>query len=141
MSATFEGFVMRSILVVLMWSVLIGSVTAQDKWLNIANSDESSWDFQPKSLDEVSTRAGVDVAVVVGRVVNNKTKKIDLRKWYVSVSDCGRQMGSVVALDVNGNYQYENDFVFGSGTIATALAEAICSAYTYRVKNRNEKGI
>jgi len=132
---------MRSIFVVLMCGVLVGSVAAQDKWLNIANSDESSWDFQPRSLDEVTTRAGIDVAVVVGRVINNKTKKIDLRKWYVSLSDCDRQMGNVVALDINGNYQYENDFVFGSGTIATALAEAICSAYSYRVKNRNEKGI
>jgi hypothetical protein len=50
-------------------------------------------------------------------------------------------MGKIVSLNIDGTYLFENDFVFGSGSVASGMAEAICGAYTYAVKTREKKGL
>lgn len=116
---------------------------AQSEWINIAASSEGNmqWDVQPGSLEFSQTKGGTTIAVVIGRVTYKKTSRIDLYKWYVSATDCKKQMGKVVSLNIDGTYQFENDFVFGSGSIATAMAEAICGAADYRIKETNEKSL
>ena len=102
---------------------------AQEDWINIANSDDSKWDVKSGSLENSKTKGGTPIAVVVGRISNTTTKRIELYKWYVSIDDCSRGLGKVVTLGVDGQYKFENDFVNSSGNIATAMAESICGAH------------
>ena len=121
-------------------AISLGAIS-QEKWINVASSDDSSWEVQPRSLEETKTKGGNEIAAVVGRIANKKTKKVELRKWYVSIEDCDRKMGKLVTLDIDGKFQFENDFVFGAGTIATSVAEGICGGYEYRVQAKDKKGI
>lgn len=116
---------------------------AQSNWVFIAENKQgsSTWEFQPGSLEFSKTRGGINIAVVTGRVTNKSTSQVDLNKWYVSANDCDKKMGQLVALNISGDFKHENDFVFGSGNIATALAEAICDAANYRMNENKKKGI
>lgn len=116
-------------------------VNAQSKWVNIGNTDESEWDIQAGSFEESKTKGGVPIAVVVGRVTQKKTKQINVLKWYVSVADCNNKMGKLVALNIDGTYRYENDVVFGAGSIGSSVAEMICAAYEQHVEDRRKKGV
>ena len=100
-----------------------------------------TWEVKPGSLELSKTKGQVPIVVVVGRVSNQSSRQITLSKWYVSIKDCEREMGKVVTLNLDGQYRFENDFVFGGGNVATAMAESICGAYTYQVNTRNRKGL
>lgn len=117
-------------------------VYAQADWINIASKkDGMKWAVQPGSLEFSQTKGGTSIAVVIGRVTDPKTSTVSLYKWYVSASDCTRQMGKVVSLDISGEYKFENDFVFGSGNIASSMAEVICAAAEYRISEKVKKGL
>ena len=120
---------------------LSASVTAQTEWVNVASSDTAEYDIQAGSLEELNTKGGIPIATVIGRTTRKSTKRIELSKWYVSFKDCDRTLGKIVTLDVDGKYQFESDFVFGGGNIASALSEMICGSLKKRVEAREQKGI
>jgi hypothetical protein len=118
-------------------------VLPQVDWINIAASAESNmrWDIQPGSLEFSTNKGGSAIAAVVGRITNTKTSTINLYKWYVSGVDCKKKMGTIVSLNISGEYLFENDFVFGSGSVATAIAETICGAADYTIAEKTKKSI
>lgn len=132
---------MKRILIVLFALVAVGFSAAQTDWVNIGDTDDSVWDIQSGSLEESRTKGGTSIVAVVGRVTTKASKQIDVRKWYVSVDDCERKMGKLVTLDIEGKYKYENEIVFGAGSIGSSVAEMICGAYKQRVDERAKKGI
>jgi hypothetical protein len=118
------------------------SVHAKSEWINIAvSSTNMRLDVQAGSLEFSKTKGGTAIVVVIGKITHPITSRIELYKWYVSAIDCKREMGKVVSLNIDGVYQFENDFVFGSGSIATLMAEAICGAADYEIKKSNEKSL
>ena len=115
---------------------------AQTDWITIAATDDGmKWDVQPGSLEFSKTVGGTSIAVVIGKVSDAKTGKINLYKWYVSANDCQTKMGKVVSLGISGEYIFENDFVFGSGNVASSMAEAICNAADYVINERAKKSL
>ena len=114
---------------------------AQQEWYEVASTDETFWEVQGGSFEEVRTKGGDPIAVVVSRATTRATKRIDLRKSYVPLASCEKKMGKVVTLDLDGKFRYENDFVVGGGTVASAIAEFICDIYAIRVKALEKKGI
>lgn len=132
---------MRKLSLVLLTSVTCSFAVAQTDWVNVGETDAMVWDIQAGSLDELKTKGGTSIAIVVGRVTTKATKQIDVGKWYVTADDCERKMGKLVTLDVDGKYRYENDVVFGAGSIGSEVAEVICGAYKRRTDERRKKGI
>ncbi len=132
---------MNQLIAVAMLVLISTSAAAQTAWINIAKSNEGIWDAQPGSLEFSKTKGDIFIAVVVGRITDPKTSKISLYKWYVSASDCKAKMGKVVTLDISGEYKFENDFVFGSGSIATSMAELICGAADYAISEKSKKSL
>ena len=122
-------------------AMISGAALAQSDWIRIAETDDTTWDVKPGSFEVGKTKGQAPIAVVVGRTTDNSSKRIRVYKWYVSLDDCNREMGKVVSLNVDGTYVFENDFVFGSGNIAAAMAQSICGAYTYQVKMRDKKSL
>ena len=123
--------------------LLLGASIAfgQSEWVSVASTDDMEWEFRSGSFEETVTKGGESIFVALGRVTGKIDKKIDLRKSYVSVRDCARKMGKVVTLGIDGSFRFENDFVFGGGNVASAMAEFLCGVQEYRVKNREKKGI
>jgi hypothetical protein len=87
------------------------------------------------------TKGGDDILVVVARYFDKKSNSISLEKKYVKLADCVEKQGQIVTLSLQGEYQYENDFVFSSGSIASATAELICDVYEHEMDKLNKKGI
>lgn len=114
---------MKNLLTMVVALCAATAVYAQAEWIDIASHpDGTKWAVQAGSLEFSKTKGGTYIAVVVGRTFNPNTSNITVRKWYVSAGDCSRKMGKVVTLDVSGEYQFENDFVLGSGNIAGSMA-------------------
>jgi len=120
---------------------LCSTALAQTDWIPIAGTDDKVWHVKPGSLEISQTKGQTPIAVVIGRTGDKKTRQIQVYKWYVSLADCQRELGKVVSLNVDGSYAFENDFVFSSGNVASAMAESICGAYFYQVKYREKKGM
>lgn len=80
------------------------------------------------SLELTTDKKGEKIAIVLGRVKDLKSTNISLQKWYVTDKDCENEYGALVTLKLNGDYLYENDFAFSSGSIASINAKIICAA-------------
>ena len=132
---------MKRLAVTLIASLCLTTAIAETGWVEIASDDDSTWHIKAGSLEFGKTKGGTSIASVIGRISNSKTSQVALRKWYVSAVDCKKKMGKVVTLDISGEYKFENDFVEGAGTIATAMAEAICGAVYYKIKEKDSKSL
>lgn len=125
---------MRKLASVVFLAFAFVNANAQDRWITVAESYESVFAIQPGSLEETRTIGGLEIAAVVGRSLDKKTRRIELRKWYVTLQDCSRKLGKLVTLRLDGTYFFDNDFVFGSETIASQVAEIICGAHNSRTE-------
>lgn len=119
-----------------------GSVVAEDGWTNIGISGKNNarYDVRNGSFEITKTKGEVLVAVVVGRITDPRTSNISVYKWYVPLQACVDKLGTVVSLNVSGEYQFENDFVFGGGNIAAAMGETICAVaeqYLTEIKSKS----
>ena len=131
----------RLALIVIGLVLAVGSSTAQSgaatEWVTLAGTDQFTWEGHAGTVRATTTRGGTQVVVAQGRVTDKKTTVVTFQKWYVSVTDCRAGNGKLVTLDMEGNFQGENDFVLHGGTVASSLAEMLCSD----VINNDKKGI
>lgn len=114
---------------------------ADEKWYRVAETDSTEWDLKYGTGTIGRNKAGNDIYSVVVRSTTIATKKIEVYKWYVERAHCDAQMGSLVALHLDGRFRFESDFVFGAGSVAASAAEFICQAWDHAIKKRDEKGI
>lgn len=121
--------IMHKTLSAILFATLSSAVHADSEWIEIAGDDTGGrWHMKAGSLEISQTKAKVAIAVVIGRVTGVISKQVLLYKWYVPLKDCVAENGIVVALNLSGDYQFENEFVFGADNIASSMAEAICGA-------------
>lgn len=134
---------MKKIAIAILMIASTNITSAETGWIHVASSknNDSKWEAQKGSFEFSKTKNGTPIAVVVGKVTDNKTSNIDLYKWYVSATDCAKKMGKVVSTKVSGEFDFENDFVFGGGNISSAMAEFICSVADYVTSENNKKSL
>ena len=117
-------------------------VHATNEWIDIAeNNSGDKWSIKAGSLEISKTKAGTPVAVVIGRIIGINENQVQLYKWYVPLKDCAQESGVVIALNISGEYKFENDFAFKSGNVASAMAESICGAASKRAENQRNKSL
>ncbi|WP_370305728.1 hypothetical protein [Sinimarinibacterium flocculans] len=118
------------------------AVNADDGWVTVAASnDGTTWQAKSGSLEFTQTKGSTPIVVVTGRVTEKSGSRITVEKWYVPVSDCVKEQGTIVTLSISGEFKYENDFVFGSGNVASGMAELICGAAKQKAIEANNKGL
>lgn len=118
------------------------SASAGTNWISLDETkDGSKWEAKPGSFEFSTNRNKISVAVIAGRVVNSKTSEIQLYKWYVTAADCSKKMGKLVSLGVDGEYQFDNDFMYGSGSVASSIAEFICAVADNNIKKAEGKSL
>ena len=118
------------------------SASAETAWIHIAETDDGTrFEAKPGSFEFSKTRGNTPVAVLVGRQFTIKSKKIELQKWYVTAADCKNKMGKLTTLSVSGDFQFENDFVFDGGTVASTVAKFICDVAEQSIKSADSKGL
>lgn len=125
-----------------MFPLLSCSASMEGGWILLASSDDGSkWEAKAGSFEFSKNKNDVPIAVLAGRVVSSKPSKIDLHKWYVSAGDCKNKMGKLVTLNVSGEYQFENDFLYDSGNVASGIAKFICDVARQAIKNTDGKSL
>lgn len=118
------------------------SVFAGIDWISLGESNGGlKWEAMPGSFEFSKNRNKSSIAVIAGRVVNSKTTDIQLYKWYVSTADCSKKMGKLVSLGVDGEYQFDSDFMYGSGSVASNIAEFICAVADNSIKKSKGKSL
>lgn len=86
------------------------------------------------SLVQTNNDAGEPIAMATFRI--HSGKNIMYERRYVKISDCIRGQGNLVAVDLNGVYLFENQFILDGQdtTVKDAIATRIC----YPVLNPNQ---
>jgi len=120
----------------------IATSWAADGWVTIASTNEGGrWEAQVGSLEFSKTRGGDAITVIIGRITFAGTNTVSLYKWYVPLKDCVSGSGVVITLNMSGEYQFENDFVFNGGNVASAMASIICEAAKQAAENAAQKSM
>jgi hypothetical protein len=132
---------MRKLCGLLLGLCLATAAGAQDNWVQVAGNDNHDYFVLKSSLEVRLNKAKEEIVVVTGKDNDKRNSRIDLEKWYVRTKDCLRQQGKVVALNMDGEFLYDYDFVFGAGSVGSTKAQAICTAYAYKLKESIDKGL
>ena len=132
---------MRKLLFVgVVFAVFCVSAVAED-WIQTAQTGSISFYAQPGSYSITKNQGGKNVSVITAKTVDAQTTVINLEKWYVLTTDCAAKQGKIVTVTISGEYKYENDFVFGSGSIASTNAEFICGVQDYVKQGYRKKSL
>lgn len=100
---------------------------SEEKWHQIAISDKAEISVKIDSFILAVTKSGQHAIMVTGRNVDQTSKKVQLVNWAVTKSDCAKQQGKLITINIDGKNVYDNIFVFGSGSIASIVSEVICN--------------
>jgi hypothetical protein len=122
---------MRKIVALTLLVAATSTASAQDAgWVEIATSSNGNDVYSVKlhSGERTQNKQGEAITVVVGKIEHKTTQTIEVDKWYVTHTDCVQGYGELVILDIEGNYQGESAFAFGSKNIGSAIAAGICAA-------------
>lgn len=117
------------------------AMAVDDTWVDIAENSDIKVSLKKGTGEFTKNKGGDDIIVVVSRFIDKKNNKISLEKKYVKLTDCLEKQGQIVTLSLQGEYLYENDFVFSSGSIASAAAEILCAVFQNEMDKANKKGI
>lgn len=120
-----------------------GAGKEDSPWIYITANSENTDKYSVKkgTFEIAKTKSGTEIAVVLGQIQRKKNNQIDYNKWYVSTSDCEKGMGKLVILKVNGDYDFESDFVADGNNISSGIADFICFLYKFDKNQKQGKGI
>ncbi len=96
-------------------------------WIMLASADTLKWEGRAGSWTQSKNNSGQAVAVASGRVTDTKTTMITFERWYVPITACRAESGKVTTTDMAGNFKYDNDFVLKGGSVASSIADMLCS--------------
>lgn len=133
---------MKTLISGLLLSVVCSlAVADNESWVPVASIKSTGTEFSIKkgSGELLQNKAGESIYVVVGRDHSKKDSRVELQKWYVRAQDCQSKQGQLVSLSLKGEFLFENDFVFNAGSVASTIAEAICGAFEYNLKQQAEE--
>lgn len=83
-----------------------------------------------------------EIAVITGKAVRGgPTGSVELEKWYVRTKDCKNKQGKAVTLTMDGEFKFDNDFIFGAGNMKSEKAEFICAMYDYLSAEKRGKSL
>ncbi|MGE8318341.1 MAG: hypothetical protein ACN6O3_06300 [Comamonas sp.] len=110
-------------------------------WMDITESKDSLYSYRMGSFDSATTKGGKNVSSIVVQIKNKKENSASYQKYYVSNEHCDLGMGKLIALDMNGEFIYENDFVSSGNSVSSGISDFICAFYKLNKKEKQDKGI
>lgn len=95
-------------------------------WVEVAESATSKFYILSGSVGTGKTDAGDNIFFARGRTVRLDINRTEFAGWYVKISECLRQSGKFVVVNMNGEFQFDTDFKIGDNRISSSLAQIIC---------------
>lgn len=106
------------------------STDAGKGWTNFSTASNSYYtDFKDGSYEERENKAGDDIGVLILKRRWMNEDKTDLEKAYIKKKDCLKGHGTIVFLNLKGEFQYETDFAEGAGLVSSSIARIICQFF------------
>ncbi|MGY3172388.1 hypothetical protein ACVWYU_001765 [Pseudomonas sp. TE12234] len=99
----------------------------ESQWIDYGIGEGMSYQLKKGSFRFDQDTTGVALAVALGRVVHQNTNKINALQFYVRAAECVQERGTLAMTDVNGAIVAQVEFMFDAGTIASNIAETICT--------------
>lgn len=124
--------------------MLASSVHAYaNEWIFLVRNSESTkeWHGLGKSYQLRNNKNGDEIVVWTEKESDNKQKKITVQKLYVKTSDCIKKQGKAVVVNMDGDFVYDFDFIFGVETVGSYRAEQLCKIYLENDAAVKSKGI
>ena len=119
------GLILGAALVLLMGCASNASAQ-QSEWVQISKNRETVWEGRVGTFSLGKNDAGEPMAWLMIRARDLNGARITFERDYVTLQDCVVGYGKLVTLDLRGRYLYDNDFVFGGGSVGARIAETIC---------------
>jgi hypothetical protein len=135
------GASMRRLIVFL---VLVSSASAYaDDWIYLTSNsaDTKVWHGLAKSYELRNNKKGDEIAVWTEKEDDKKTNRITIQKMYVKTADCLKKQGKSVVVNMDGDFLYDYDFIFGVETVGSYRAEQLCKIYLSNVAETMGKGL
>lgn len=128
--------------VILLGLLLAGSTSAfAQEWVEMTSSDSDVYSAKRGSFDVGKNKGGETIAVVIGSTYKKASNSYSYGKWYVTATDCEAGMGTLVSLSTRGEFKFETEFVAGGNSVASGIADTICSLYRGHLRVREGKGL
>lgn len=123
---------------------LISSASAYaDDWIPLVVNSEGtvSWAGLKNSYELRSNKNGEEIVVWTEKEDDKKTRKITIQKLYVKTADCLRKQGKAVVVNMDGDYRFDYDFIFGVENVGSYRAEQLCRIYIGNVAEARGKSL
>ena len=122
---------------------IAASAQETDGWYHVTTSKDGNDAYSIKlgSGQRSENKAGERMTIAVGRNADKKAGRVNLFQWYVTDTDCEREYGNLVALKMDGTFDFETPFAKGSNNISSAIAETLCSVGFEQEKKAAGKGL
>lgn len=119
------------------------AIAQADDWNEVATSDTNEYLMKYSSFQVARNKAGAEIIMIIGmaRPKGGGVGRSHINKWYVLTSDCRAQYGNMTTLNVDGTFMFDAEYAFGSGTIASKIAETLCGAHSIIEKTKRAKGV
>jgi hypothetical protein len=117
------------------------AIAQSDNWVEIASSEKEEYYGLKGSGIITKNKSGEAIVIITTKANSKINKSVTLEKLYVRISHCLKKQGKGVVLNMDGEYQYEYDFVFGAGSVGSEKAEVACSIYEKEKREKDKKGV
>lgn len=122
--------------------VLATNVNADDWVYLIGNSAGSTeWHGLKSSYELRANKSGEEVVVWTEKENDKKSSRITVQKLYVKTAHCLQKQGKAVIVNMDGEFRYDFDFIFGVETVGTYRAEMLCKIYLGNVAQARGKSL
>lgn len=107
------------------------SIASAADWTPITQGEDGlNWLVQPGSLRVRTNTDKLQVAVVTTKIIlPDPTANVEINDTYVPTTHCAARRGYLAIIDFNNQLVATHPFVFGAGTMASIMAETICTAW------------
>jgi hypothetical protein len=112
-----------------------------NNWIPLAASDSGAYYGLAGSYEVRRNKSQEQIVVWTEKFEDRSASRISLQKLYVRTSDCLKKQGKGVVVNMDGDFKYEFDFIFGAGTVGSARAETLCGIFLQDREEANKKGI
>ena len=99
------------------------------EWDRVATSNDKniSFYFKPGSVDYDVREEGDSFVTVIAKMEEKSTGRIKIRMFYLPVDSCKKESGRIFETTLEGRKISAQPFAFGSETMASHAAEAMCA--------------
>lgn len=129
---------------VFLFLALISSVSAYaDDWIYLIGNSAATieWYGLKKSYELRTNKNGDEIVVWTEKENDKNTRQITVQKLYVKTEDCLKKQGKAVVVNMDGEFRFDYDFIFGVETVGAYRAEQLCKIYLGKVAEAMGKSL